>query len=128
MLERAFRLFLPQESPDRPCTMTETIGLEYQRRVYLATAGFVLRRLTPSHAFVSDAALHLDFAPTARNIMELEVMQEAQLPALQHGSQGRMTRNSQRTELNRWLPLNDEERTTFWNTRLPPADLNVGTA
>ncbi|KAI0092651.1 hypothetical protein BDY19DRAFT_903435 [Irpex rosettiformis] len=117
LVERSHHVFLPHDSADEPYNTIEVAGLEYNRHVYLATAGVILRSLSSSHAFVTDAALHLDFAPAVRSIMELEQIHEAYMQASQSGIQGRTTRNSQRTDSWRWLPLNETERATFWNTR-----------
>ena len=101
----------------------QAAALDRDRRVYLDTAGGILRSFSSVHVFGSDPALHLDYAPWIRYIIQTEDNINAAVSQSQPAVQGRMTRNSQRTV--RWLGLREDERRILAETRLSQEMINA---
>ncbi|KAI0347536.1 hypothetical protein BDW22DRAFT_1342308 [Trametopsis cervina] len=104
MLDLSRKLCHRENATDEPCTDLQAKQVTFGRQIYLANAGSVLQRISSSHNFVSDPALHLDLAAWIRYSIEKEEEAAQLAPTMHPGGQLRTTRNSKRTESERWVP------------------------
>lgn len=95
-------------------------NVEVDRAAYVTQVGPILRSFRAWRAPASEPSLYLDYAPWLRYMIAVEEEQRAALVRMEESTQRRrVTRNSQKSEVQSWLSVDAETRQVLARSGFP---------